>query len=72
MKKTQGAKVWRIDSTANDNSFSPKIKEQIKSIATDEIKSLSKLSKKISRIEMRSNRLYLYELYEPSADKSSI
>ena len=64
MKKKNTGAIWAVAQTARPDVFDAKTKAAIISEVTEEIKDYEKLSKKVSRITMRSNRLYLYELYE--------
>jgi hypothetical protein len=62
MKKKQPQKVWAYKPQAPKFSTEEKAKklERIKTI----IAGHPKLSEKVSRVEMRSNRIYLYEMVE--------
>lgn len=62
MKKKQAQRVWMYKQQAPKFTSSEKAKklEQVKSI----IEKHPKLSKKVSRVDMRANRIYLYELVE--------
>ena len=64
MKKKNTGHIWGVPQTTTTTEFNAETKTTIIREVTEEIKSYEKLSKKISRIAMRSNRLYLYELYE--------
>jgi len=44
--------------------FKPREKEQLLEKVRAEVKNKEKLSQKVSRVDMRSNRIYLYELVE--------
>jgi hypothetical protein len=63
MKKKQSQKVWAYKPQAPKLTASDKEKilEKVKAI----VEKKSKLSKRVSRIDMRGNRVYLYELVEP-------
>ena len=56
--------IWAEPQSTNPDGFDAKTKAAIISEVREEIKNYEKLSKKVTRIIMRSNRLYLYELYE--------
>jgi len=64
MKKKNTGHIWGTSQTAGRNGFDAETKAAIISEVTEKIKDYEKLSKKVSRITMRSNRIYLYELYE--------
>ena len=64
MKKKNTGHVWGVAQTTAATEFNAETKAAIVREATEKIKSYEKLAKKVSRIIMRSNRLYLYELYE--------
>jgi hypothetical protein len=62
MKKKQPQKMWVYKLEAPKFTANEKTKklEQTKTI----LKELPKLSEKVSRVDMRANRIYLYELVE--------
>jgi hypothetical protein len=62
MKKKQNQKIWVY--TPPVPTFTAKDKEKILATLQATIEALPKLSKKVSRVQMRSNRIYLYELVE--------
>jgi hypothetical protein len=62
MKKKQDGKVWAY--TPQATKLTAQDKEKILAALQAAIKALPKLSKKVSRVQMRSNRIYLYELAE--------
>ena len=64
MKKKNTGYIWAETQSTGTDGFDAKTKAAIMSDVTEEIKEYEKLSKKVSRITMRSNRLYMYELYE--------
>ena len=64
MKKRNTGHIWAEAQAAKPYGFDAQAKAAIISGVTEEIKGYKKLSKKVSRIAMRSNRLYLYELCE--------
>ena len=64
MKKRNTGHIWGASQTAGPGGFDAQTKAAIISEVTEKIKDYEKLSKKVSRITMRTNRLYLYELYE--------
>ena len=64
MKKKNKGQIWGMPQATGTDGFDAKTKAAIISEITEKIKDYEKLSKKVSRITMRSNRLYLYELYE--------
>lgn len=64
MKKKNTGHIWGIAPASNPDGFDNKTKAAIIKQVKEEIKEYEKLSRKISRITMRSNRLYLYEQYE--------
>jgi len=63
MKKNTGH-IWGVPQTTAVTKFNATAKAAIVKEVSEEIKNYEKLSKKISRIAMRSNRLYFYGLYE--------
>jgi hypothetical protein len=62
MKKKQNKKVWVY--TQQAPTFTSTDKEKILMSLQAAIRVLPKLSKKVTRVQMRSNRIYLYELVE--------
>jgi len=64
MKKKNTGHIWAETQSTGTDGSDAKTKAAIMSDVTEEIKEYEKLSKKVSRITMRSNRLYMYELYE--------
>ena len=60
MKRQQKAWVYKPSAP----KFTATEKEQIKSKVKTIIKTMPKLSQKVSRIDMKGNRIYLYELVE--------
>lgn len=64
MKKKKEGHIWAAPQPTKPVGFNKETQEAIISEVKEEIKSYEKLSNKVSRVEMRSNRLYLYELYE--------
>jgi hypothetical protein len=70
MKKKQSPKVWgykpeTLKFTANDKA---KILTAVKAI----IEELPKLSQKVTRVDMRTNRVYFYELIEQFKTEGAI
>jgi hypothetical protein len=63
MKKNSSQKIWASKPQVPKFTASEKerIIEKVKAI----VEKKSKLSKRVSRIDMRGNRIYLYELVEP-------
>jgi hypothetical protein len=62
MGKRVSQKVWVYKS--QPPKFKPLEKEQILEKVTLTMKNMSKLSQKISRVDMRANRIYMYEMVE--------
>jgi len=62
MKKKQAYKIWEYKPQAP--KFSAAEKEKVIEQAKTIIHGLEKLSNQVSRIEMRANRIYLFELVE--------
>lgn len=62
MPKKKDGRVWVYKPAPT--KFTADKKEKIIGSIKEEIKNLSKLSRKVSRVDMRSNRLYLYTLVE--------
>jgi len=62
LKKKQSQKVWIYKPQAP--KFSANDKELIISKVRAMIDTMPKLSQKVSRVDMRGNRIYLYELVE--------
>jgi hypothetical protein len=62
MKKKSSQRVWVYK--PQPPKFKPNEKAQFLEKVKTEIKSMPKLSQKISRVDMRANRIYLYELVE--------
>lgn len=61
MSQKNTKKTW----VAQQKNSKPMMhKEEILTIVKEEIGHLSKLSQKVSRTDMRANRIYLYELVE--------
>jgi hypothetical protein len=64
MKKKNSGHIWAMTQTVGPDVFSAEIKTAKISEVTEKIKEYEKLLKKVSKIIMRSNRMYLYEQYE--------
>ena len=64
MKKKSTKRVWSATQKTAKKVFDAETKAAIVKEVTEEVKNYEKLSEKVSRIIMRSNRLYLYEQYE--------
>jgi len=64
MKKKNTGHIWADSQTTEPEEFDAKAKAEIIRKVTEIIKDYEKLSSKVARMAMRSNRLYLYELYE--------
>ena len=62
MKKNQPSKVWT--NKPQSPKFTVAEKEKMLTKVKSVIEGLPKLSEKVSRVEMRANRIYLYELVE--------
>jgi hypothetical protein len=62
MKKKQNQRVWVY--TPQAPTFTAAEKEKVLMTLQATIEELPKLSKKVTRVQMRSNRIYLYELVE--------
>ena len=62
MKKKQSTKVWVYKPQAP--KFTANEKEKIHKRVKAALEELPKLSEKVSRFDMRANRIYLYELVE--------
>ena len=61
-KKTVGKKVWKLDKSTK--KFEAENKVKILEILINNLEKHARLKEKISRYEMRGNRIYLYELEE--------
>jgi len=70
MKKKQPQRAWVYQPQAPKFAASEKTKllERIKTTITE----LPKLSEKVSRLDMRANRIYLYELIEPFKPEGAV
>lgn len=62
MVKKSSQRVWVYK--PQPPKFKPNEKDQFLEKVKAEIKNMPKLSQKISRVDMRANRIYLYELIE--------
>jgi hypothetical protein len=70
MKKKQNQKAWVY--TTQVPTFTAKEKEKILITLKATIEGQAKLSKKVSRVHMRANRIYLYELVEQFMTETSV
>jgi hypothetical protein len=70
MKKKQNQKVWVY--APHVPTFTVQEKEKILITLKATIERLPKLSKKVSRVQMRANRIYLYELAEQFGTEGAV
>ena len=70
MRKNQSQKVWVYKTQAP--KFTTSEKAQILTKVKAKIEEFPKLSKKVSRVDIRSNRIYLYELVEQFKPEGAI
>lgn len=65
MAEKKAGHVWGKPTTAVVDEITATKKATIITEVEEAIKRYKKLSKKVSRVAMRSNRIYMYELIEP-------
>ena len=70
MNKKRSQKTWAYK--PSPLKFTAKEKEEILKKTNEIITTHQKISKKVSRVEMRTNRIYLYELVEQSDMESAV